>query len=705
MSLRAQILVLIAVPLAALAALGGIKAASDWQRYRDAQASLMQTREIVALSAVIHRLQVERGQSAGYLSSGGKSFKRELQNTRNQSDRAIAAAGTAVSRVTAELGQLAAMRSSVDAQRVKVPQMAAYYTGMIEQALAASGELFAGQNNPEIARSGAGFMALMTAKEAAGLQRAAGASGFGAGVFTLPVYRAFAGKGSAEAKLLELAARSLPAAELQGAADGMAVSGLRRAVLDAGPGGTLPAATAPEWFAASTEWITYLFGEEEKAAAAMTAVAGAEAQNARTALLLAGAGAALALLACAGIGTRLMLAFGRQFRLLQDDLDRLARKEFGFRPACLDARNEIGALSRAMETTRSALEAAETRLAQIEQTRIADRGAVIGRLDQHLSRLSGRDLACEIREPFPQEYEALRSSFNATVATLKQALEQVAEAASSIRSGASEISQASDDLSQRTESQAATLEETAAALEQMTASVRSAAEGARGVEMEMDSARAEAENSNLIVSDAVTAMTGIEESSAKIAQIIGVIDDIAFQTNLLALNAGVEAARAGEAGRGFAVVASEVRALAQRSADAATEIKALIADSSSQVGRGVELVGKAGGALTAIADRVTGISQLISGIAEGAAEQSAGLGEINAGVVQLDQVTQQNAAMVEEATAAGHLLDSDAARLAEMVAQFSLGQGTAQPVRPPRAAAAVPEPERPRAAAGGWSDF
>ena len=247
---------------------------------------------------------------------------------------------------------------------------------------------------------------------------------------------------------------------------------------------------------------------------------------------------------------------------------------------------------------------------------------------------------------------------------------EVINSASSIRNGAAEISQASDDLSHRTESQAATLEQTAAALDEMTASVKSAAEGAKSVEETMKKARLEAVDSGSVVENAVAAMTEIEGSASHISQIIGVIDDIAFQTNLLALNAGVEAARAGEAGRGFAVVASEVRALAQRSSEAAMEIKNLIGNSSKQVERGVELVGKAGEALNSIVDQVTNISQMVSEIADGASEQSTGLGEINIGVTQLDQVTQQNAAMVEEATASSHMLNSDAEKLSELVARF-----------------------------------
>jgi methyl-accepting chemotaxis protein len=300
-----------------------------------------------------------------------------------------------------------------------------------------------------------------------------------------------------------------------------------------------------------------------------------------------------------------------------------------------------------------------------------------------LERLSSGDLTGHIHEELGEGYDRLRLDFNRTLDTLNDTVGQVIDTSASIRNGASEISQASQDLSHRTESQAATLEETAAALDEMTASVTSAAEGARDVERTSNEARSEAEASGDIVRSAVSAMTEIEQSSGKIAQIISVIDDIAFQTNLLALNAGVEAARAGEAGRGFAVVASEVRGLAQRSSDAALEIKNLISDSSKQVERGVDLVGKAGEALDNILNRVSHVSELISGIATGAQEQSTGLLEINTGMNQLDQVTQQNAAMVEEATAASQLLNTDAETLADLVARFQ----TANTARTPAAGA------------------
>ncbi len=357
-----------------------------------------------------------------------------------------------------------------------------------------------------------------------------------------------------------------------------------------------------------------------------------------------------------------------------------------------DRKDEIGKIGQALVELQTDLQKArvgEERRAALQQ----EQHDVVQHLSSGLVRLSRGDFSQPIEAEFSGAHEKLRQNFNQTIDTLSGTVAQVIEASESIGSGATEISQASDDLSHRTESQAATLEQTAAALDQMTASVKAAAEGARSVEATMDEAKHEAKSSGEVVANAVAAMTEISDSSSHIGQIITVIDDIAFQTNLLALNAGVEAARAGEAGRGFAVVAAEVRGLAGRSSEAAMEIKALISASAEQVGRGVDLVGKAGEALNTIAGRVNQISELVSGITEGAVEQSTGLAEINIGVTQLDQVTQQNAAMVEQSTAAGHLLKGDALKLTQVVAGFqtlgSHGAAKPQSASPPSSEPAV----------------
>lgn len=303
-----------------------------------------------------------------------------------------------------------------------------------------------------------------------------------------------------------------------------------------------------------------------------------------------------------------------------------------------------------------------------------DQSEMVTHLADGLNAMANGKLTHKIVSQFPQEYERLRTNYNQAIQSLRDAIVDVTASAHSIRRGAEEISRGSEDLSHRTETQAATLEQTAAALDELVASVKSAAEGASQVDDTVKKANGLVEQNATIMQNAISAMSEIEKSSDQIGEIIGVIDDIAFQTNLLALNAGVEAARAGTAGKGFAVVASEVRALAQRSSDAAQQIKTLIGGSSQQVKSGVQLVEQAGSALTKVVDRVQHISGLVGEIAHGASEQSQGIHEINLGVTNLDRVTQQNAAMVEESTAASHMLSNDATTLSQLVAKFDVGE-------------------------------
>ncbi|MEP1330468.1 methyl-accepting chemotaxis protein [Pseudophaeobacter sp.] len=696
MSLRSQILALLALPFIALAAVGGIKGLTDWGLYQSAQKTQNDTFHSLKLNNLIHYLQVERGQSSAFISSGGTIFVSELNETRGRVDLAMSEVTEAVQSLLSGVSNLDAIRSSVTDLTVTAPEAGAAYTKAIGGILSGVGQRLILQDNPQIAQIGSGLVALLSAKEAAGQQRAAGAGGLGKGAFPLPVFLKFAETGGNETRLLEVAELALrshfPDLDLRKGLVETDLPEMRKAILAAGPEGKTPDFSAQEWFRNASAWLTYLHEVEGEIASNMDNLAKDAASKAWMALVVTSVGVLLALLVSATIGARLILSFTKQFGSLQRDLDRISRKEFDFTPENLDQDTEVGRLSQAMEVTRAALQEAEEKLVAIEKNRVSDRGAVVGKLDTHLGRLAERDLDCEITEAFPEEYEEVRASFNATVATLKSTMLQVISATGSIHNGAAEISQAADDLSNRTESQAATLEETAAALEEMTASVKSAAEGARSVEATMGEARQEAEKSGVVVREAVSAMTEIENSSVQISQIISVIDDIAFQTNLLALNAGVEAARAGEAGRGFAVVASEVRGLAQRSADAATEIKTLISDSSKQVEQGVGLVGKAGEALNSIVGRVNEISNLVSGIAAGTSEQATGLSEINTGMTQLDQVTQQNAAMVEETTAAGHLLHSDAGKLATLMQEFTLADAPKIVVKN---AASLPEADEP----------
>ncbi|WP_295527220.1 methyl-accepting chemotaxis protein [Novosphingobium sp. Chol11] len=327
------------------------------------------------------------------------------------------------------------------------------------------------------------------------------------------------------------------------------------------------------------------------------------------------------------------------------------------------------ALARGRQMETESASAAERQLVQHEQH------IVITALDRRLQALADGDLASRVHEQFPHSYERLRTSLNAAAANLESMVRAVDATARQIAVGANEIRAASDDLSRRTEHQADALGRNSQATLRLTSEIEATARSANDVDTAIGTAQASASEGANVVGRAVDAMHGIETSAREIGQIVSSIDNIAFQTNLLALNAGVEAARAGEAGRGFAVVANEVRALAQRSADAASTIKGLVGASTRQVGEGVALVGNTGQVLHGISEQVIGIGAAIGTIARTAQVQAKELGEVSQSFSQIDKVTQQNAAMVEQTNAAAHSLSQEAQALAQLVRCFQTSGG------------------------------
>ncbi|WP_304187039.1 methyl-accepting chemotaxis protein [Phenylobacterium aquaticum] len=466
-----------------------------------------------------------------------------------------------------------------------------------------------------------------------------------------------------------------------------------------------------------------------------TDAAAADSAKRATAAQTATVLSALATLVIAGaLALMLTLTLRRDVKKIAGATESLARGDNGIDLDALSRKDELGAIVSSLkifrdnqlhleqlrheqESTEAAAESARRQNAEAAAAIAEEQANVVSSLAAALDALAMGDLTYRVDTEFPGDYRKLRDDFNAAVAKLEEAMRAIASATASIQSGAGEISHSADDLSRRTEHQAATLEETAAALDEITATVTKTSDGANHGREATASAKSDAEASGEVVRKAIAAMSQIEASSTQIGQIIGVIDEIAFQTNLLALNAGVEAARAGDAGKGFAVVASEVRALAQRSAEAAKEIKALISASSAQVSQGVTLVGETGQALERIVRQVGEISNVVGEIAASAKEEALGLGQVNTAVNQMDQVTQQNAAMVEESTAASRVLAEEAQELARLVGRFRVnGQAAtrapAQAHRPSVAPAAQPRSRgatalaaRPQAQDDTWEEF
>lgn len=696
-------------PLVAVAVFATIQMQSVWERYEVSNRLLSVSDEMTAIGGAIHTLQVERGLTAGFLGAMGATGAEALKSARGKVDEAVAALGKALSRVSREgnaldgalsqkieqaLSKQATLRGGIDTLTVQPPESFGFFTTLIADLIDLSRQRSLASATAGNAGNLVAYNLILNAKELAGQERGTGNGFISAGVSDPKRFLAFSGMHGAQAALITQTLKLLPPdrqAEMQAKLtieEQAIVEAQRGQLISAGAGADLSDMKAPDWFAATTKRIEALKAVEDWLLAGLVDAAVLSAEQAKQQLLYVSAGIAAVVLAVALIAISMSVTIAVPLKRLTGLVERLAARDMTVQLDQAGGKDEIGRMGRAIHTCianikeqselehqqemkkQSELRALEEEAERTRQARAQEIAMAVTSLGEGLSALSQGDTSYRISSAFAGDLDKLRLDFNDSMTKLHQVMVTISSSSEAINGGSHELAHATDELAQRTERQAAALEQASAALSGVTDTLADSVGRVEKVGGLVETAMADAKRSEVVVTDTVAAITQIEHSSDQVGQIIGVIDDIAFQTNLLALNAGVEAARAGEAGKGFAVVAQEVRELAQRSATAAREIKALIERSAQEVRAGVELVGETGKVIQSIGLSVERIKQQVGAIVHASREQSVSIGEISSAINQMDQMTQQNAAMVEEANAATHSLSVEVGRLNSQVDMF-----------------------------------
>lgn len=642
------------------------------------------------LNDLVHEMQKERGYSAGFISSKGKNFPSELAAQRQATDAALKIVrdhatelklknSTLYDAAQVELEKLAQMRGKVDGFELTVPEMAKYYTSTIGMLLDEARPLIT--SDPELRLRALLFARTMVggAKERAGLERAMGATGLGGG-FAPAIHDRFVSLGGGQDALLIEATNLLGGVqwlqELKKDPAFAAVSDARTTIIDGYTSNDFKGLTAPQWFKISTAWIDLLRDREVVLASEIDALASEIQTNANASYrqLLTIAVVASALVTIFAITTFEWMI--HRIKGLTKVVAGFARGEFDIFIKGIDGRDEISRMARAIysfkQETLAMRRAAEELKASDEAALNAKHGRVVDLVTEGLAALAEADLTCHFDEPLDPEYDKIRSDFNTASERLRSVLSSIANTVDDLDRSSAAMKSSALDLASRTTQQVDTIQDTTARVETLSGEVDEFGKDIRSAASMAGNARERANKSASVVREAVDAMGRIRSSSEKISNIISLIEDISFQTNLLALNAGVEAARAGEAGRGFAVVASEVRALAQRSSEAALEIKALIEESGKQVHDGVGLVDLTGTALTEISEQITSMDEVLNRISNASEQQISALHGLSEAMGVLNSLASQNTSVAEATRTASGDIATRSGQLAALVSDFEL---------------------------------
>ena len=687
------IMVAIILPLLALATyFSWLKITVERERLDLASRSVVLASEQVAINDLVHELQKERGYSAGFVASGGNNFAADLARQRPLTDLKLpkaltetselsAARGDAFARARSNLSNLATFRNQVQGVGVTVPDVARFYTGIINDLLVVAYPLTTEEGQGAVGRLQAARALLAAAKERAGLERATVSTGLG-GTFSQEIYGVFLGHGGAQQALLNETTKILNGTdfvdEIYATPEFAAVQSAREAIVSGVSTGDFRGLTPALWFQTSTAWIdTLREAESDKTAQirAMAATIEADSSQSLRNVIILGAVSILAVGLFAIASFEWMI---HRIKALTQVVYGFAKGDFTAWVPSIDRKDEISRMARAIyhfkQETLALRREAEAMKADDEAALNAKHGKVVALVTEGLAALAKADLTCHFAEPLDSDYDSIRSDFNAASGRLRKVLGAIANTVAELDQAASGMNASALDLAARSNEQVDTMRQTSERVSTLSSEVEVFGQDIIAASSLAGSAREQATASAELMREAVSAMDRIRTSSEQIGAIISMIEDISFQTNLLALNAGVEAARAGSAGLGFAVVASEVRALAQRASQATMDIKALVEESGTHVREGGELVDRTGAVLDEISEGIMRVDDVLRRIADGSQSQVSNLKGLSSAMTVINGLAEQNMAMADDTNTASKEIAHRSQRLAGLIADFKLDE-------------------------------